>query len=160
MGLSDLTNRPTPQVITGYNDVVDIGCGDYHSLIVRKNGDAYSFGFNNEGQLGLGTITDQETSPIKVVNGLNVKKAYGSVRFSMLITSIGLIYGMGNNNGFNLGTFDNNDKNVPTPVSNQNYKVRKLALGSQHSVALTTTGRIYVFGKNDVNLILFSNFYF
>ena len=39
--------------------VVDISCGDNYSGVVTENGDVYTWGFGNEGQLGHGDKSDQ-----------------------------------------------------------------------------------------------------
>jgi RCC1 and BTB domain-containing protein len=47
--------------------IVDISCGDNYSGIVTQNGDVYTWGFGNEGQLGHGDKSDQFL-PRKIAN--------------------------------------------------------------------------------------------
>ena len=45
--------------------VVQVACGSHHSLCLTSDGDIYSWGQNNCGQIGSGTTTNQST-PRKV----------------------------------------------------------------------------------------------
>lgn len=47
--------------------IVDISCGDNYSGVVTSNGDVYTWGFGNEGQLGHGDKSDQQL-PRKINN--------------------------------------------------------------------------------------------
>lgn len=51
----------------GREKIVDISCGDNYSGIVTQNGDVYTWGFGNEGQLGHGDKSDQFL-PRKIAN--------------------------------------------------------------------------------------------
>lgn len=41
-----------PQLLFNDTDIIDITCGQYHTLIYKKNGDLYGFGINDRGQTG------------------------------------------------------------------------------------------------------------
>jgi alpha-tubulin suppressor-like RCC1 family protein len=43
------------------------------------------------------------------------------------------------------------NKNSPTLVLNQNYKVKQMSAGNEFSLILTTEGTLYSFGINSVN---------
>ena len=43
--------------------VVQVSCGSHHSLCLTADGDIFSWGQNNCGQIGSGTTTNQETVP-------------------------------------------------------------------------------------------------
>ena len=45
--------------------VVQVACGSHHSLCLTSDGDIFSWGQNNCGQIGSGTTTNQST-PRKV----------------------------------------------------------------------------------------------
>lgn len=46
---------PVPKEVQGVNDVIAIACGYNHSLSLKKDGSYWSWGFNNSGQLGIGS---------------------------------------------------------------------------------------------------------
>ena len=62
LGLNDTTNRTTfTQVTTNINnDVKQISCG-YHTFILKNDGSVWGCGYNNYGQLGLGSTTQKNT---------------------------------------------------------------------------------------------------
>ena len=63
LGLGDTENRTTfTQVTTNINnDVKQIDCCNYHTLIIKTDGSVWSCGNNNYGQLGLNDTTNRET---------------------------------------------------------------------------------------------------
>jgi alpha-tubulin suppressor-like RCC1 family protein len=50
--------------------IVDVVCGNYHCLSISKNGEIYSWGDNEFGQLGNGKSGGKENklSPIQIFN--------------------------------------------------------------------------------------------
>ena len=64
LGLGDKTGRTTPQQIintTGTDiarEIKEVSCGEYCTLVVTNNGEAYSTGYNNYGVLATGNTTD------------------------------------------------------------------------------------------------------
>lgn len=49
---------PTPIPTLSGIPVVAAACGDTHTLVLTEAGEVYSFGRNQNGQLGTGTLTD------------------------------------------------------------------------------------------------------
>ena len=47
--------------------IVQIECGLLHSILLANNGTVYSFGANAAGQCGLGHLSENETSKIKLI---------------------------------------------------------------------------------------------
>ena len=45
-------------------------CGAYHSFVLTKHGNVYSFGLNNMGQLGLGSLEPNHTGEPTLVEAL------------------------------------------------------------------------------------------
>lgn len=58
-------NALVPATVVGLRKVVDIGCGDFHSLALLKDGTTTAWGDNFDGQLGDGTTTERHT-PVTV----------------------------------------------------------------------------------------------
>jgi len=67
LGLGNKINYETIQKIEFFNNknIIDINSGWYHSLAINKKFEVYSWGKNEEGQLGNGNYTTQLT-PIKI----------------------------------------------------------------------------------------------
>ena len=66
-----------PQFVSGSLEsrrVVQVACGHVHSLVLTEDGEVYSWGVDNYGQLGIGRQTN-EADPAKVSgsNGFETK---------------------------------------------------------------------------------------
>ena len=62
LGLGDGTNRNTfTQITTNANNIKEIYCGTYHTLILENDGTLWGCGRNDYGQLGLGDNADRYT---------------------------------------------------------------------------------------------------
>jgi len=69
LGDNTILNRSSPvSVVGGFTDWAQIGAGDNFTAALRANGTAWTWGRNNEGQLGDNT-TDNKSSPVSVVGG-------------------------------------------------------------------------------------------
>lgn len=58
----------TPKKIKTLNGVriIQVSCGDYHSLALSEDGQVFSWGKNSQGQLGLGKDVPSQASPQRV----------------------------------------------------------------------------------------------
>lgn len=95
LGVSGLTweNRPRgpydqPHEITTLRgfEIASIATGDYHSLVLDKEGRAFAFGDNSSGQLGFGVNPESQT--IDVPSLLPIQKLYAGTSLSPRVTSI------------------------------------------------------------------------
>ena len=74
LGLGDTNNKYTFTQVTNNinNDVIQISCGFYHTLILKNDGSIWGCGRNNEGQLGIGDGANSDHSTIKKINPLTI----------------------------------------------------------------------------------------
>ena len=74
--------------------VVDISCGDNHTLALTNGGHVYGWGYNGYGQLGNGTCNNQSV-PIQV-NGLlescRIVSIACGANHSMAVSDTGAVY--------------------------------------------------------------------
>lgn len=61
-GLNDKENRSVPATIEQFscNNVKQIACGGLHSIVLTKQGQVYTWGSNEGGQLGLDPKANQD----------------------------------------------------------------------------------------------------
>ncbi|XP_052238414.1 X-linked retinitis pigmentosa GTPase regulator-like [Dreissena polymorpha] len=131
------------------NDQVgDVACGDEHTALVAESGRVFTFGTNDWGQLGLGSSkTADRPSCIKSLKSEKVKLVACGRSHTVVATESGKIFSFGNNGEGQLGVEDSPASNVPKCIDSlvtQQYK--QLAAGTDHSVALTEEGAVYVWG--------------
>ncbi|XP_078613708.1 RCC1 and BTB domain-containing protein 1-like isoform X1 [Branchiostoma floridae x Branchiostoma japonicum] len=169
-GYSQLGNGSTnqglsPQLITTNligRKVVKVACGSHHSLALTLEGEVFAWGYNNCGQVGSGTTTNQAT-PRKVAACLDhlegeppainrtrkVTEIACGQTSSMALLDNGEVYGWGYNGNGQLGV--GNNVNQPNPcrvAALQQMIVVQIVCGYAHAMALTDEGSVYAWGAN------------
>ncbi|MDP6034105.1 MAG: hypothetical protein QGH04_09690, partial [Candidatus Marinimicrobia bacterium] len=122
-----------------------IGVGTYHSLAVKDNGELYSWGGNEYGQLGLGNSGIQ-FSPGEISQGFlseNEQFIYVAAKMHniMAITNEGNLYRWGNASLSNVPLLFNRE-------AINNKKIVKIAAGNSHSILLDEDGRVFFEGPS------------
>jgi hypothetical protein len=93
-----------------------VSCGGYHSIALKTDGTLWSYGLNDNSQLGLGDYT-QRNSPIQVGTDANWQKINGGLFFSLAIKTNGSIWSWGFNDFSQLGLGDSTDRSTPVQVA-------------------------------------------
>jgi alpha-tubulin suppressor-like RCC1 family protein len=140
--------------------VVQIAAGVEQSLALTSTGQLYAFGGNRYGELGnaanAGTSLPNPTpTPVALpgASGQVVQIAAGE-EDSLALTSTGQVYAFGGNRYGELGNATNAGTSLPNPTPTVvglppgAGPVKSIAAGGFHSLALTTSGQIYAFGRN------------
>ena len=121
-----------------------------------SNGQVYSWGYNNYGQLGDGTTTNR-TSPVLisatgVLAGKTIKAIAKGHYSTNALDSNGKVYSWGLNDSGQLGNNSNTNSLVPVAVNSTgvltNKVIQAIASGSYHVLALDTDGVTYAWGNN------------
>ncbi len=161
LGLDNLHEyvKTTLQKVTkpdGVNKFTDIDAGSYHCMALTDTGEIYSWGKNNNGELGLGTFSEKEILLKHVPKPSEINKfakiCAGS-EYSFALTDSGEIYSWGDNayGQLGLGTAGyNQDANSPQHVNKPSGVTffTDIAACFNHSFALTDAGKIYSWGRN------------
>jgi alpha-tubulin suppressor-like RCC1 family protein len=127
-----------------------VACGDSHTMVVTGAGEVFSFGRNQNGQLGLGSRIDCMI-PTKIVElGAHKVESVGcGAEHTAACTEGGKVFSWGWGLYGNLGLGDNQDRLVPTEVSTftQNKThVKTVACGWRHTCAVSDKGELFTFG--------------
>ncbi len=135
-----------------------INGGGLNSLTLCSNSTVMAWGYNNNGQLGIGD-TNRQLSPVEVHGPLNVGfltgvtalasggDALAGVSHSLALKNDGTVWAWGWNHYGQLGTGDTNARNVPVQVSNLT-NVTSIAGGGFHSYVLKSDGTVWAWGRN------------
>ena len=148
---TDINVYPSFDEIDNSIDVVKVAADNLHSLALTDSGEVYSWGHNNNGQLGSGNTADLH-SPTKVtVSGVKFTDIAAGGYHSLALTESGEVYSWGyNENGeLGLGNFES-PKTLLQKVTVSGVKFTDIKAGYNHSLALTDTGEIYLWGRNNV----------
>lgn len=109
----------SPQQVQGLTGVTSIAMGGSHTIAIRSDGSAWSWGFNLYGQLGNGTLAKMGCScvstaaPIPGIMGVTAAAAANDS--SLLIKGDGTVWTMGRAQYGPLGT-GNTTTDTPTPA--------------------------------------------
>lgn len=110
------------------------------------------WGFGNRYATSIYWPTDSiygHTKPAEVISPENIKMARGGYAFSLYVKTDGSVWGVGNNEYGQIGQTPSDDpirEMVQIPGLSD---IREVAGGYYHSLALTNSGTVYAWGKND-----------
>lgn len=137
------------------NDPIDITAGLFHTCALLEDGSVWCWGGNNDGQLGVGDVTDRK-EPTKVALPLPATKVAAGLGFGLgtgevasstcAILSDKTLYCWGKNNRGQLGTGDTMDTEVPKAALLTD--VTQVALSGQHTCATRSNKDLYCWGWN------------
>eukprot|EP01041_Mallomonas_annulata_P001258 gene1258-2435_t len=154
LGHGDNIDRKTPHLVTNHpKNVLALSCGQFHSVIVTKTGTVFSCGKNDYGQLGLEGIELAKT--YTKVFGAPESEAISQVccgyYHTLLLSQNGVVYGFGRNDYGQLGLGHTQPRiygcHAITALRDKN--VTAISAGCYHSIAITSNGMLYVFGRNN-----------
>lgn len=150
LGHGDCSDVFVPQQIAFFNSMAikQVACGDTHTLVCTEGGELFTFGRNQNGQLGLGDTADV-LAPRRVTDlqGQVVTSVAGGAEHSVVATSDGHVYAFGWGRYGNLGDGERVDRHAPIRVHGlDGVHVAKVACGWRHSAAVTDNGRVFSWG--------------
>lgn len=160
----DLPYATKPVEVSGINkQVVQISAGYYHSCAVTEDGEAYMWGKNSNGQLGLGKRGAKAVPvPTKVecLAGITIRMVALGSEHSVAVTDGGESLswgggsgrlGHGHESGI-LGIFKSTSEYTPRLIKNlEGIKVKKVAAGLLHSACVDGNGSVFIFGERAID---------
>lgn len=152
-GNSDDKSLPTIVAALKSHKVIDVACGDSHTLCTTDQGKVFVFGDGDFGKLGVG-LTNGSQVPILIESLHNIGSVYSGPHFSMAVSVDGLsLYTWGK--AGRLG-HENNEEDLYIPKKVEalsGKKIEKVSVGSAHCLLLTSNGELYGFGRNDFSQV-------
>ncbi|MER5707153.1 hypothetical protein [Streptomyces sp. NPDC002122] len=135
-------------------NITSIAAGYQHSLALRADGGVRSWGINDQGQLGDGTVIAR-SAPVSIVGLSNVVSVAGGVFHSVVARSDGSVraWGIGPQLGDGVGT----QQTSPVPVCAVAQTapcaaflsgVKSVAAGAYHTLAARGDGTAVAWGNN------------
>ncbi|XP_066241171.1 E3 ISG15--protein ligase HERC5 [Saccopteryx leptura] len=137
------------QCVLQEKTIIQITCGDYHSLALSKGGELFAWGQNLHGQLGLGKIPDDTTTPqiVQHLAGVPLAQISAGKAHSLALSMSGNLYSWGRNDFGQLGLGHTNNEVFPSLIEAlDNQEVEFLACGGSHTALLTKDGLLFTFG--------------
>jgi alpha-tubulin suppressor-like RCC1 family protein len=133
--------------LEGFTNVTDVTAGYYHGMAVGEGGSVYTWGFNFDGQLGLGdhSVGTNRNVPTEVPGVNKVVAVAAGTRHSFALSRDGTAMACGWNSGGQLGLGDIDDRDTFTVVAGLRGVV-DIDAGNFHSIAATAEGGLYTWG--------------
>lgn len=127
-------------------DIVSAATGHSHTLLLSDNGEVYSFGSCQYGQLGHGDRRERLV-PCKIEGLAGVKAIAAGSHHSIVLLENGDVYSFGCGAGGQLGHGDRADRLKPTKIEGQS-KAAVIEAGFDHSVIVTNVGETVLMGES------------
>ncbi len=120
--------------------------GYQHTAAIRTDGTLWMWGYNGQGQLGNGTITNSLT-PVQVSGGVtNWAQVSAGYYHTAAVRSDGTLWTWGYNGYGQLGDGTTTNRTAPVQVPGNNWV--KVECGIHHTLALKSDGSLWAWGYN------------
>uniref|UniRef100_A0A8C3EX55 RCC1-like G exchanging factor-like protein n=1 Tax=Corvus moneduloides TaxID=1196302 RepID=A0A8C3EX55_CORMO len=129
--------------------VVQVVCGQDHSLFRTKKGTIYACGWGADGQTGLGhyNITSVPTKLHGDIAGVNIIQVSSYGDCCLAVSDEGDVFGWGNSEYLQLASVtETTQVNVPRHLPFKIGKIKEAACGGTGNVVLTEEGNVFVWG--------------
>ena len=134
--------------------VTQIAAGACHVVLLTSDGEVLTSGSWLLGRLGRGyeVTLDTEKTPKRVdaLAGKRIVQVAAGDEHTAVLTDTGELFTFGRGDNGQLGHADNwDDQDLPYSVSALAWKrIVQVAAGSDHTVALSSEGEVFTFGRN------------
>ena len=147
LGNNDIQIEPSRLPIHSLN-IIQFCCGNAHALFLDSEGNVFSVGYNNHGELGLGH--NIECNVLNQIQNIPSIRIINSTAFSSYLVDFdGSLWSFGANNFGQLGHGDKSNRNVPTKISST-VDITQISVGScsQHVLVKDSQNSVFVMGNN------------
>lgn len=159
----EMKEKPPLKPLTMPMPIKEIACGKEHVLLLSNFGTIFSYGSGSRGQLGLGSIENQEKPMlIEALDGLEIKTISAGGWHSAAISSSGDLYMWGWNESGQLGLPCNELQGnkrpleeieticcLPKIIELDDEIIKDVGCGSRHTAALTENNHLWTWGWNN-----------
>jgi len=146
-GISDTGATLNGEIIDfGWPNFVAVSAGFDYSLALRPDGTLWVWGYNVNGQLGLGDTTDRHV-PTQVGSATGWVAVSAGASHSLGVRSDGTLWAWGSNADGQLGLGDTADRKVSTQVGSATNWV-SVSAGYYHSFGVRSDGTLWAWGQN------------
>jgi len=150
LGHKKPSNKPAFVKALKAEKILSIACGRAHSLLYSESRKLFSFGGNEDSQLGH-SDKQVELFPrqIEELAQIKLKELSCGAYHSAVLTDKGEVYVWGQNIEGQCGLGENVEE-ISTPQKLElSYKIVSISCGYYHTAAVTDHGFIYIFGENE-----------
>jgi alpha-tubulin suppressor-like RCC1 family protein len=141
------TYRSSPVQIGALTNWAQVSAGGEHTAAVKTDGTMWAWGFNNQGQLGDGTVFSPRSSPVQIGAFTTWSQVSVGGNSSVAITASGQLYAWGQNGVGQLGDGTVVNRSAIAQIGILTNWSR-VSMGGVHTVAVKTDGTLWAWGFN------------
>ncbi len=141
----------TPVEVTGFTDAVAVSAGSYNNCAIKRGGSVWCWGHGYWGQLGNGTNTVTQRSPVKVVGLENAISVSVGDRFACAVTADSKVWCWGYNLYGQLGNNSLDARNLPGEAQFTGIFATSVSAGKT-SVCATTSIGLFCWGNSNLGV--------
>ncbi|MFH1226382.1 MAG: fibronectin type III domain-containing protein [Planctomycetota bacterium] len=145
---SDILRKDTLRMNVDVPKWVEVATGESFAIGRKTDGTIWSWGYNNNGQLGLGDLNDR-WGPVQIGADTDWAQISAGQSHCLALKTDGTLWAWGNNMEGQLGQGVNIPMKIltPTPVGSDTNWV-EVASGGNHCLARKTNGTLWSWGSN------------
>jgi len=137
-----------PHQVPGVSGVKQVAAGGEFTVALRSNGEVWTWGRNDHGQLGDGTHTDR-TTPARNLAGYGMTQVSAGGYYA-LARRAGSVWAWGANDSGQLGNGSTvADSATPVIVDRRTQNATQLVAGYTHAFAVDPDGSLWAWGANN-----------
>ncbi|XP_071541149.1 LOW QUALITY PROTEIN: probable E3 ubiquitin-protein ligase HERC1 [Panulirus ornatus] len=153
LGLGSTANKKLPERVMALDGwrIGQVACGLNHTVCLSADGNTvWAFGDGDYGKLGLGNSTSKSTpQKVEAMCGISIKKVCCGTQFTVFLTKDGRVYTCGMDRLIGQPESRTRGHNRPQQVpALSSHVVMDVAVGSEHTLALTSTSDVFGWGVN------------
>lgn len=130
--------------------------GWHHTCVIVSGNDSYCWGWNSDGQIGDGTVTDRFSPTLTTDFGSVLDQVASGTQHTCALKDTGEAYCWGDNSQGQLGDGTTNDASTPVAVAGaiffqvpfSNTLGMTITAGQRHSCGIDTSGNAWCWGDN------------
>jgi alpha-tubulin suppressor-like RCC1 family protein len=138
----------TPVQVGFDNDWLTVSAGKSYSLGIKTDSTLWAWGYNQNGELGLGDFTPRSI-PVQVGTATNWAKISAGFEVSAALTTTGTIWTWGRNYAGQLGDGTTIDKNIPVQAGTAT-DWQMVSNSGLHMTAIKSDGTLWAWGQNSL----------
>jgi alpha-tubulin suppressor-like RCC1 family protein len=149
LGTNNQSNNLTPvTTFSGGTNWKQVSAGAFHTVAIKTDGTLWTWGINNNRQLGLNTDTANKLTPVTTfAGGTDWKQVSSGINQTAAVKTDGTLWVWGNGVNGRLGNgiiTGNRSTPVTTFAGGTNWK--QVSSGNDHTAAVKTDGTLWTWG--------------
>ena len=149
LGDSTLVSKSSPvQTIAANTTWKQVACGSTHTAAIKTDGTLWTWGYNQNGELGNSSISYRSSPVQTIAGGTNWKQVAGGTYHTAAIKTNGTLWTWGRGAFGPLGDSTTLSKSSPVQTIAGGTNWKQVFCGGYHTAVIKTDGTLWSWGYN------------